>query len=668
MECEFSVRERSLEEEAELQRSTKKVKEAAMGSAFRTNVSYKDKLVGEMPGAFAQAFNLNAEETVSDEPRMDVEGLHNGLLAVTLSSEMRKQIRSKWAFALIVKVVGRTVGFHFLRNRVMSLWKPTGRLDCVDLGKDYFLMRFGLVEDYNNVLNGGPWFIGENFLSLRRWEPNFKPTKASCSLVAVWIRLPELPFEYYELAALKEIGNAIGPVLRIDSNTASEARGRYARICVQIDLGKPLINQILLEGLVQEIQYEGVRSLCFACGRVGHRKEGCPQMIKAPTMEAHGEAESLNVENVSAGEGDQVSQEAGKADEEGKSEFGPWMLVRKRNVRPNNKGSRAGYHGQDNSPSSNHAMTSGVYAQSSKAPPDRSVYGMAQRGVGSSRRDGRDVVGSVGSRQGVVPSAGRSVGSSQLPNQQGCVVTQPPLPPFEFGSGSSPQKINSDGKEPLVGKGSKEKIRNSDSAEAKRSGRQHGSRSKVQMGNLEARKSAGFVAKDVGVNQSQSNDDLGLVQQRRDGSLEVHLPGDTSKHPRGLSALDRSGMDGVGPPLVDISIGQTNQSRGKDFRVESSVAAISGAKLERIKPGGRLHGKENVDCRSRGSEVLGKRDFHGSGQGRPSILQSVGQLSGASIGDPGAHAGCGGRGRIAQETAEGDGMEVSAQVGDFESA
>ena len=44
----------------------------------------------------------------------------------------------------------------FLRNRVMSLWKLAGRLDCVDLGKEYFLMRFGLVEDYNNVLKGGP--------------------------------------------------------------------------------------------------------------------------------------------------------------------------------------------------------------------------------------------------------------------------------------------------------------------------------------------------------------------------------------------------------------------------------------------------------------------------------------------------------------------------------
>lgn len=85
MECEFSQREKSLEEDAELQRSTKKVKESILGPVFGANVSYKDKLVGEMPGAFAQAFNLSSEDDFSDEPRMDVEGLQSGLVAVRLS-------------------------------------------------------------------------------------------------------------------------------------------------------------------------------------------------------------------------------------------------------------------------------------------------------------------------------------------------------------------------------------------------------------------------------------------------------------------------------------------------------------------------------------------------------------------------------------------------------
>ena len=53
MECEFSASEKSTEEEAELQRSTKKPKDAKGAREFGSPPSYRDKLIGEMPGAFA---------------------------------------------------------------------------------------------------------------------------------------------------------------------------------------------------------------------------------------------------------------------------------------------------------------------------------------------------------------------------------------------------------------------------------------------------------------------------------------------------------------------------------------------------------------------------------------------------------------------------------------
>lgn len=40
----------------------------------------------------------------------------------------------------------------------------------------------------------------------------------------------------YDAYVLWEIGNAIRLVLKVDVNTTSGARGRYARICVQIGL------------------------------------------------------------------------------------------------------------------------------------------------------------------------------------------------------------------------------------------------------------------------------------------------------------------------------------------------------------------------------------------------------------------------------------------------
>ena len=53
MECEFSEAGKSKEEEVELQRSNKKAKDAKGASKFGSPHSYRDKLVGEMPGAFA---------------------------------------------------------------------------------------------------------------------------------------------------------------------------------------------------------------------------------------------------------------------------------------------------------------------------------------------------------------------------------------------------------------------------------------------------------------------------------------------------------------------------------------------------------------------------------------------------------------------------------------
>lgn len=69
--------------------------------------------------------------------------------------------------------------------------------------------------------------------------------------MAVWIRFPELPIEFYEPLALLKIGKAIGLVLRIDANTINGVRGRFTRLCVQVNLDKPLIRMIYIGKLEQ---------------------------------------------------------------------------------------------------------------------------------------------------------------------------------------------------------------------------------------------------------------------------------------------------------------------------------------------------------------------------------------------------------------------------------
>ncbi|XP_023873798.1 uncharacterized protein LOC136071564 [Quercus suber] len=221
-------RELSREEEAELFRSKKKVKEGDHAD-FHDGLSESGHSQG---GAYAKAFDFSDlldMEAKSDE---EVEELRDGLAAIKLTRETKLRIRKLWSKALIIKLYGRSIGLSFLQSKLISLWKPSGTLVCVDLGENFYSARFSLKEDLDAVLQKGPWFIGGHFLAIRPWEPFFKPASASVLSIAVWVRLHGLPMELYELEVLKQIGEAIGKVLRIDSHTAMEARGRYARMCI----------------------------------------------------------------------------------------------------------------------------------------------------------------------------------------------------------------------------------------------------------------------------------------------------------------------------------------------------------------------------------------------------------------------------------------------------
>ena len=121
-----------------------------------------------------------------------------------------------------MKVYGWNVGLNFIQAKLLALWKPAGRLDCVDLGLGFFLTRLSVREDYENMLRKGSCFIGDHFLSIRPWEPDFKPALASVLSIAVWVRLNELPIKYYNAEVLQLIGKAIGNVLRVDTFMASE--------------------------------------------------------------------------------------------------------------------------------------------------------------------------------------------------------------------------------------------------------------------------------------------------------------------------------------------------------------------------------------------------------------------------------------------------------------
>ena len=55
-----------------------------------------------------------------------------GWANVTFSKEEKLRMRAPLFAAIIVKTYGTNIRFSYLSSRIRSLWKPFGKLDCID--------------------------------------------------------------------------------------------------------------------------------------------------------------------------------------------------------------------------------------------------------------------------------------------------------------------------------------------------------------------------------------------------------------------------------------------------------------------------------------------------------------------------------------------------------
>jgi hypothetical protein len=100
------------------------------------------------------------------------------------------------------------------------------------------------------------------------------------SQVPVWIRLPELPLEYWHEDVFDGIARTFGELLSIDPVTAAKKRLNYARICVGVNEGQDMPQVLELQSRLgnrsQKIDYESVPFACFHCKKAGHKAGSCP--------------------------------------------------------------------------------------------------------------------------------------------------------------------------------------------------------------------------------------------------------------------------------------------------------------------------------------------------------------------------------------------------------
>ncbi|CAN1148859.1 hypothetical protein LINPERHAP2_LOCUS16724, partial [Linum perenne] len=202
-----------------------------------------------------------------------------------------------WSKAIVVKVLERSFSFLIVKKCLEFLWAKAGRIQVSDVANSFFLVRFSDNDDYKRAAFGGSWKIYNYYISVSRWSPAFNEEEP-IKKILTWVRLPKFPIHYFNHFAVNRIGNYIGKTVQMDLATAEGDRDCYARICVEVDLTKPLLGKYIIENK-ELIEYESLGNIFFTCGFHGRKEDKCPQLV--PTQPAPQSTEAAKTVDVTKG-------------------------------------------------------------------------------------------------------------------------------------------------------------------------------------------------------------------------------------------------------------------------------------------------------------------------------------------------------------------------------
>ncbi|CAI0547351.1 unnamed protein product [Linum tenue] len=252
-----------------------------------------------------------------------VPGTFNGEPELKVSDSLRNKLSAPWQRTLVVRLLGRSIGYSTLCNKLKALWRPTSAMEVFALDDVCFLIKLGNDKDYLSALSDGPWVIFDHYLVVQQWTPFFRVTDKLPNTMVIWVQFPGLPVHFYHQELLFALGNMIGRAIKLDFHTQHQQRAKFARMAVEVDLSKPLVPRIRLDGKWQKVEFENIPVVCFECGKVGHTKIICPTIYKDRPIAGVQDRLPAPASEVAAGE---------ESPEDGAG-FGPWMLVTRKSRR-----------------------------------------------------------------------------------------------------------------------------------------------------------------------------------------------------------------------------------------------------------------------------------------------------------------------------------------------
>ena len=111
------------------------------------------------------------------------------------------------------------------------------------LTRGWIAFKFHSKADAASVL-ADVWRWDNSDILLKRWMPLFDPRNERYDSLPIWVKLPNLPFEFWSVDFFKLVGNTLGTYLEVDLSFLELSVCCLGNILVLLDLHNGLATNI----------------------------------------------------------------------------------------------------------------------------------------------------------------------------------------------------------------------------------------------------------------------------------------------------------------------------------------------------------------------------------------------------------------------------------------
>ncbi|XP_060200097.1 uncharacterized protein LOC132628318 [Lycium barbarum] len=181
----------------------------------------------------------------------------------------------KWKAATVVYMVLDPQHLGAMERFIMAQGDLENKPKVYYHNDGYFVVRFAKEEERDMVMCVGPHMLNNRTVIIKPWTGDFNFHYEILTVIPLWIKLPNLPLNCWGYTALSKIGSALGRPLYADACTTLNSRITFARILMEMEITRPLLDKIKVQdpkGKVydQRVWYDWKPSYCSTCLQVGH--------------------------------------------------------------------------------------------------------------------------------------------------------------------------------------------------------------------------------------------------------------------------------------------------------------------------------------------------------------------------------------------------------------